>query len=221
MRLNFASLLVFLFPLNALGQTGSYGAHIHGSAELTVASEGNTIQMNFIVPAMSAVGFESKVTSPDQVAAVENARMVLADPESVVTFVDKQCDLVSSSLDFSAILETAKHDGNEAHIHSSDHVEMHDDHKEAQEKHAHASHDEHSDHESAEREEAHDGETEGHSDIEAKYEFECTGKDELKQLNFGSRALIFELDTIKIMWVSQRGQGAVEVGAGQALVDLQ
>ena len=78
----------------------------------------------------------------------------------------------------------------------------------------HEAHDEgHDDHDST------DGE-ESHSDIIAKYEFECSSDDQLKKLKFGPDELLFGLDKVNVMWVSESGQGAAEVTADQLVVEL-
>ena len=179
----------------ALGQHTKHGAHLHGVAELTVAVEENAIEMMFTAPAASVVGFESEAASSEQLKAVEDARLVLRDPFRLVTFVGKECDLVQAVIDLTAISSSQK-DEHEAHD------EGHDDHDEG-----------HGDHDSA------DGE-ESHSDIIAKYEFECSSYDQLKKLQFGPNELLFGLDKVNVMWVSESGQGAAEATADQLVVEL-
>ena len=85
---------------------------------------------------------------------------------------------------------------------SSSQKDEHDDHEEG-----------HDDHDSA------DGE-ESHSDIIVKYEFECSSDGRLKKLEFGPDELLFGLDKVNVMWVSESGQGAAEVTADQLVVEL-
>ena len=186
---------VIFISSHALGQHTKHGTHLHGVAELTVAVEENAIEMMFTAPAASVVGFESEAASSEQLKAVEDARLVLRDPFRLVTFVGKECDLVQAMVDLTAI-SNAQKDEHEAHD------EGHDDHDEG-----------HDDHDSA------DGE-ESHSDIIAKYEFECSSDDQLKKLQFGPNELLFELDKVNVMWVSESGQGAAEVTADQLVVEL-
>ena len=193
---------VIFISSHALGQHTKHGTHLHGVAELTVAVEENAIEMMFTAPAASVVGFESEAASSEQLKAVEDARLVLRDPFRLVTFVGKECDLVQAVVDLTAISNSQK-DEYEAHD------EGHDDHDEG-----HEAHDEgHDDHDST------DGE-ESHSDIIAKYEFECSSDDQLKKLKFGPDELLFGLDKVNVMWVSESGQGAAEVTADQLVVEL-
>ena len=193
---------VIFISSQALGQHTRHGAHLHGVAELTVALEEDAIEMMFTAPAASVVGFESEAASSEQLKAVEDARLVLRDPFRLVTFVGKKCDLIKALVDFTAISSSQKdeHDG---------HDEGHDDHDEGHDDHD-AGHD---DHDSA------DGE-ESHSDIIAKYEFECSSDGQLKKLEFGPDELLFGLDKVNVMWVSESGQGAAEVTADQLVVEL-
>ena len=193
---------VIFISSHALGQHTKHGTHLHGVAELTVAVEENAIAMMFTAPAASVVGFESEAASSEQLKAVEDARLVLRDPFRLVTFVGKECDLVQAVVDLTAISNSQK-DEHEAHD------EGHDDHDEG-----HEAHDEgHDDHDST------DGE-ESHSDIIAKYEFECSSDGQLKKLKFGPDELLFGLDKVNVMWVSESGQGAAEVTADQLVVEL-
>ena len=186
---------VIFISSHALGQHTRHGAHLHGVAELTVAVEENAIEMMFTAPAASVVGFESEAASSEQVKAVEDARLVLRDPFRLVTFVGKKCDLIQAVVDLTAISSSQKDE-------HDDHEEGHDDHEEG-----------HDDHDSA------DGE-ESHSDITAKYEFECSSDGQLKKLEFGPDELLFGLDKVNVMWVSESGQGAAEVTADQLVVEL-
>ena len=193
---------VIFISSQALGQHTRHGAHLHGVAELTVALEGDAIEMMFTAPAASVVGFESEAASSEQLKAVEDARLVLRDPFRLVTFVGKKCDLIQAVVDLTAISSSQKdehHGHDEGH---DDHEEGHDDHEEG-----------HDDHDSA------DGE-ESHSDIIVKYEFECSSDGRLKKLEFGPDELLFGLDKVNVMWVSESGQGAAEVTADQLVVEL-
>ena len=186
---------VIFISSQALGQHTRHGAHLHGVAELTVALEEDAIEMMFTAPAASVVGFESEAASSEQLKAVEDARLVLRDPFRLVTFVGKKCDLIQAVVDLTAISSSQKDE-------HDDHEEGHDDQEEG-----------HDDHDSA------DGE-ESHSDIIAKYEFECSSDGQLKKLEFGPDELLFGLDKVNVMWVSESGQGAAEVTADQLVVEL-
>ena len=196
MRIITATIGSFIFiSSHVLGQGSGHGAHLHGVAELTVAVEASAIEMMFTAPAASVVGFESKAASSEQFKAIEDARLVLRDPFRLVTFVGKECDLVQAVVDLTGISSSQKDE-------HDDHDAGHDDHDEG-----------HDDHESVDDEES-------HSDIIAKYEFKCSSDDQLKKLKFGPDQLLFGLDKVNVMWVSESGQGAAEVTADQLVVEL-
>lgn len=177
---------------HTLAQNSRHGAHLHGVAELTVAAEEGVIEMMFTAPAESVVGFESKAVTLDQLKVVEDARLVLRDPSRLVTFVGKQCHLIEVAVDFTAISES--HTGNHADSYRHD-----EDHS---------------------NEEGSAAGNESHTDISAKYEFECSSDGELKKLQFGPDGLLFGLDKVNVMWVSESGQGAAEVTSEQLVVEL-
>ncbi|MCU7812851.1 MAG: DUF2796 domain-containing protein [Candidatus Thiodiazotropha sp. (ex Notomyrtea botanica)] len=58
-------------------------AHVHGEAKLLVALEGNTLEVEFLSPAMNIVGFEHKPTKESQIHAVESAIMTLKQPNKL------------------------------------------------------------------------------------------------------------------------------------------
>ncbi len=50
------------------------GAHVHGHGRLNIAIEGNTVSMELEVPGMDIVGFEHEPSTPEQKAAMANAK---------------------------------------------------------------------------------------------------------------------------------------------------
>ena len=200
--------LIFISS-QAFAQHARHGAHLHGVAELTVAVEENAIEMMFTAPAASVVGFESEAASSEQVKAVEDARLVLRDPFRLVTFVGKKCDLIQAVVDLTAISSSQKDEHDDHDEGHDDHEEGHDDYEEGHDDHEEG----HDDHDSADGEET-------HSDIIVKYEFECSSDGQLKKLEFGPDELLFGLDKVNVMWVSESGQGAAEVTADQLVVEL-
>jgi hypothetical protein len=55
-------------------------AHVHGEARLLIALEGDTLEIEFISPAMNIVGFEHQPKTETQVHAVEAAIDALKQP---------------------------------------------------------------------------------------------------------------------------------------------
>ena len=53
------------------------GAHVHGHGLLNIAIEGNTISMELEVPGADIVGFEHEPSTPEQKAAIADAKQKL------------------------------------------------------------------------------------------------------------------------------------------------
>ena len=171
------------------------GPHVHGAAELMLAAEGNKIEIILNVPAMSVVGFESRVVSAEQQQAVSDADELLRHPDQLFSLRGGQCRLEDTQVDFSAITDVLLDAEAEHH---------------AEEEHAAHEH-------SAHAEAAVD---EDHSDIAVQYHFNCDNSAALEQLRFGPDGLPFDLEQINIMWVTELGQGGAEVSLTRPYVDF-
>ena len=55
------------------------GAHVHGHGHLNIAIEGKKLTMELEVPGADIVGFEHEPSTPEQKAAVQQAKAKLAD----------------------------------------------------------------------------------------------------------------------------------------------
>jgi hypothetical protein len=116
-----------LFALHLLYQSASvYAApHVHGEAELTIAMEGNNVQVQFMAPASDVVGFEHVATSPEQQQTLSNARDVLSEFTSVVVFTGGECEISKINVDMSGLEDTKhdvhEHDNKKAHEHQHAH----------------------------------------------------------------------------------------------------
>ena len=98
-------------------QTKSHGAHLHGVAELSIAIEGNSIEMALSSPAANIVGFEHRAESAEQIQALKQARSRLESPDKLFEFPNRQCAASQWDIDLSA-LEKSPH---QHHGHSDDH----------------------------------------------------------------------------------------------------
>ncbi len=61
-------------------QHKEHEAHVHGKAQLLVALEGNTLEIEFLSPAMNIVGFEHQPAHETQFRAIESAVETLKQP---------------------------------------------------------------------------------------------------------------------------------------------
>jgi hypothetical protein len=79
-------------------------AHLHGSAELTLALEGNALEISIQSPAASIVGFEHNATSKKHIKAVEQARVKL-ESSDLFLFFGSDCRLKQAKVDMSSVIE--------------------------------------------------------------------------------------------------------------------
>ena len=180
----------------------SLDAHVHGLSQLTIAVEGEKVELEFSSPAMNLVGFEHKATSKKDIAAVKQAVSILRQPEMLFSLSEAQCKPVYTNVDISSLIEhDDDHDGHKGHDEHKDHKD-HDDHK---------GHDDHK---------AHD-EHETHSEIVANYSFECKDSSALSSIKvslFESFAGIYKIQT---MWVTPSKQGSAKLKGENSIVFLR
>jgi Protein of unknown function (DUF2796) len=78
-----ACLLAAGFACTALGASAEehrqLGAHVHGHGRLNIAIEGKKVSMELEVPGADIVGFEHEPSTPEQRAAVAQAKAKLAN----------------------------------------------------------------------------------------------------------------------------------------------
>lgn len=171
--------------LYSLGISASGGVHDHGAAELFLSAEGKTLQIRLNLPAMSVVGFETIAITDAQREAVNDAQTTLHDPSQLFSLQGKACELILAEVDVASVLEAGKTPSKPSvHAASDNH---HDDHED------------------------HDASANVHSDISALYEYQCETDAAITRMSFGSNGLPFGLERIKVLWVTNQGQGAGEV----------
>lgn len=168
-------------------------AHVHGLAELTLALEGSTLEMEFSSPAMDIVGFEHQAANAQQVQAVEDAESRLREGAGLFTFGGTQCVLQDVAINLSAVQASDR-----------------------QEDAAHRHHEHDDDHDSG----SHHHDDSSHSDISAHYQYRCADTASLESLRVGNGALPFGIEEIKVMWVSERGQGTTVLTAANQLIEF-
>ena len=152
-------------------------AHVHGVAELTLALEGEYLELMLTSAAMSIVGFEHRASAPEQARAVADAETTLRNASEVFNFTGTRCSPSSVLVDMSAVMEAGTH-------------EEHGEHQES------------------------------HTDISARYKYNCDDTADLQSLRFGAGTLPFLLEKINVMWVSDRGQGATVLTADNQTIEF-
>ena len=92
-------------------------AHVHGEAQLLIAQDGSTLELEFHSPAMNIVGFEHQAKSKKQIDALEAAIDTLNQPGLLFTLPSAaQCTPVSIEVE-SPETEHSEH----AHEHEHEH----------------------------------------------------------------------------------------------------
>ncbi len=134
-----AVLLLALVSMGTAAQTQHDGhrtqqqAHVHGLAELTIALEGNALELNLESPAANIVGFERRASSPEQRIAVAASKKILETPAQLFRFIGTDCLVDRATVDVSAV-EPRHNDqatpGHHDDEHDHDHDHDHDSHSE-------------------------------------------------------------------------------------------
>ena len=187
-------LFTLLLPLFLIAKVHAEEAHIHGLATLTLALEGNSLEIEFKSPAANLVGFEHQAESAKEKQAVKAAEVILGSPATLFSFAGNGCQLKDVEVDISGLLE-----------------EDHDDHGHHHERH-HSSHDDHK---------GHSDKSDSHSEIKAHYHFSCNQE---KQLESVSTALFSQfpgIENINAMWVTDTVQGSKILAPNSAEFSLR
>lgn len=96
-------------------------AHVHGEAQVLIALEGNTIEIELSSPAMNIVGFEHQPRTQSQFQAIESAMQVLKNPERLFSMPEPaKCSSVSTHVE-SSLSEKDEH--NHQHESENEHTE--------------------------------------------------------------------------------------------------
>ena len=186
----------------------SHEAHVHGEAKLTLALEGNTLEISLESPAVNIVGFEHKASTAEQNHVVEQAEAVLKSTQQLFTFSGTRCDVKKIMVDVSSV-ENSGIDHHDHHKDEHEHERAHnDDHK-----HSADQHDAHHD-----KDHGHDN---SHSEITADYSFTCAQGEKLRFITVDLLDQFPGIEEMDAMWVTDARQGAVELNAGAKHINLR
>jgi hypothetical protein len=152
-------------------------SHLHGTAQLTLALEGNTLEINLKSPAANIVGFEHKATAEKHIKAAKKAKASL-EASGLFLFSGSDCSLKKADVDMSSVFEQGP---------------------------------QHSDHD----------DYEGHSEISAHYSYECSTGEKLETLSVDLISLFPAIETLKVMWLTDSQQGAMELTPKSKLIRIR
>jgi len=98
-----------------------HGAHVHGAGQLNIATDGNKLEIELIVPGADIVGFEHAAASTAEKQAVTTAEKNLSAGDSFFSFpVEASCRFETAKV----ALETAEESEHE-HEHESQDSDHH------------------------------------------------------------------------------------------------
>ncbi len=103
-----------------------HAAHVHGKGQLLVAMEGDTLEIEFLSPAMNIVGFEHQPTNESQAHAVEKAIAILKQPDKLFS-LSAAAGCKSASVEVESSLTGHEHHKYSDKDHKEEHEEDHSD----------------------------------------------------------------------------------------------
>jgi len=98
-----------------------HSAHVHGVAQLSIAQDGDTLEMEFVSPAMNIVGFEHRPADNAELDAMASALATLRAP-GLVFELPAAAGCTPQSVEVHApATEQDAHAGEHAHQHQGEH----------------------------------------------------------------------------------------------------
>ena len=195
-------------------------AHVHGLSELTIASEGEDLNIQLTSPAMNIVGFEYKAVSKKDIEAIKNAESILNQPEVLFLFSDNGCKPINIDVDISGLIEEddhGQHDNKQNHHKDHDDHKEHDDHDHHKDHDDHKKHDDHTDHKDHHDHDKH----ESHSEIVANYRYRCKDIAKLSSIQVSLFEAFSGIHKIHTMWLTPSKQGSVTLTAKNQMVEFR
>ena len=193
---------IFLIPMTALAVflttslQASERAHEHGVGQLSIAIEGNEVEIELVVPGADAVGFEHAARTDSERKAVVAAAEKLKEAKRLIRLTSgAHCHLEKTEV-ASALLDS----DNDEHDHAHDH--KHEKHAK-QDEHKHNEHKEHDKHP--------DGGN--HSEFTAHYHFHCDHPEKLTGADVEFFKVFPSAHELVARWITSKGQGVTELTA--------
>ena len=186
-----STLAIFLF-LITLPAYSSERAHEHGVGSLSIAVEGNEVEIELIVPGSDVVGFEHLPSSESERQAVIMGAKTLRDDSGIVILSPKAGCRIEDVEISSGLMKNQKDD------HKAEHKDEHKDEHKAEHKdgHKHEHKDEHK---------------EVHAEFIAHYHFHCDHPEKLTGAKVGFFKVFPTARELEVKWITSAGQGAAEL----------
>ena len=197
MKFILSILIFFNFSITKVyaEETRQVDKHEHGVGELNIATEGDVIEFEFMIPGADIVGFEYVAKSDADIASIKKALQTFENYENIFTLPkNSRCQLTEKQV---ALKEDEDdHDDHEGHDDHDDH-EGHDDHDD---------HDEHAE--------------ENHNEFYAKYSFECGDIKAINNLEFPYFSTFPNSGELEVQFISSIGSVSFEVEAEEPSINI-
>ncbi|MFT7009818.1 MAG: hypothetical protein ACJAXJ_004372 [Colwellia sp.] len=168
-------------------------AHVHGLSEMTMAIEGEILDIQLISPTINLFGFEHKASNKKEITIVNNAKALLSNTAALFSFSGGGCSLINTVIDVSGLI---KLDENEHEHQPKDNKKSHDDHSDQE-----ASH-------------------ENHSQVVANYRYHCEEIATLSAITALAFDQFSGINNIHAMWITDTKQGVVTLSAERKIIRL-
>ena len=213
----YSLLLSALVTVSVAEETRQVDKHEHGVGELNIAVEGNSIDLEFMIPGADIVGFEYKAKSEADVALVNDALIKFDEFNNIFSIPStSNCNLVEADISINQgdnHKDEHNHDEHDDHDEHEDDHDEHDDHNEHEDEHDHDDHGEHDDHDE------HD--EEAHNEFVAHYSFNCGNIKEIDRISFPYFTTFPNSGELEVQFVSEIGSTSFEVEGDEPFIDLK
>ena len=209
----YSLLLSALVTVSVAEETRQVDKHEHGVGELNIAVEGNSIDLEFMIPGADIVGFEYKAKSEADIALVNDALIKFDEFNNIFSIPStSNCNLVEADISI-----------NQGDNHKDEHNhDEHDDHDEHEDEHDHDDHGEHDDHDDHGEHDDHDEhDEEAHNEFVAHYSFNCGNIKEIDRISFPYFTTFPNSGELEVQFVSEIGSTSFEVEGDEPFIDLK
>jgi hypothetical protein len=100
--------------LFSIGFSAHAQEHVHGQGELLIAQEGSSLQMQFIIPAADALGFEHQATNSSQKKVINVLAQQLKNANKAID-IPRQCILKNTENSLTGYQVDEDHDDKHDH----------------------------------------------------------------------------------------------------------
>lgn len=209
------------------------GVHSHGTAQLQVAREGQTLDILFETPAYNLVGFEHAPKNAKQEQAVAKAEAWLSEMPLLDTGT-ATCEVTAASVSHGLGSSSPASDSADKHDHEAHDREEssnHDHEDSSNHQHEEESEGGHHDNHDAAHHETHGGHDHGHghgderahgddagathSEFEVAQQLTCSGPEPVQTLISPLFERFSALEQLDVEWVSGGGQGSARLQSAE------